>query len=110
MSALSQKEVIRYRDWEISPNSVSYFGSTDWVGVHKDYDPTPNYPDDFPADDRCVYGISVAAVMDQIDMWYDDNEEPQIILDLPPEPNIAFGYIVILVAFSAGFLVSALVF
>ncbi len=64
-----------YRDFDLrhDPMPIPLRGA-DWIGVHKNYDPTPTYFDDSPADDRWFRGASEEDVRRQIDDWYLEQE------------------------------------
>jgi hypothetical protein len=57
-----------YRGWDIEPG---YIG---WQGTHPDYDPTPLHADDSPGDNRHVHGETASEVMNEIDLWIEENE------------------------------------
>lgn len=66
---MSIERTVSYRGWTIRSNEVSYHPSTDFVGVHDDYDPTPQFADDPPADDRLVHGRTIQEVKERIDEY-----------------------------------------
>lgn len=62
---------IVYRDFTITKAIYEM----EWVGAHKDYDPTPQYLYDGPSDGRVFYGATIEEVKAEIDTWYDELEE-----------------------------------
>lgn len=66
---MSYVRYVVYRDFEISPSSVSYSPETDWSWVHKDFDGAPD-----GNDNRYGYGSSIEDCKTQIDDWWEENK------------------------------------
>lgn len=60
----------RYRGWLIEQSWIG-----DWEATHPDYDPTPVYLYDGPSDNRHVSAKTREGVIEEIDIWIEENED-----------------------------------
>jgi hypothetical protein len=75
MGADMTDHAFAYRDFEgcYDPPPIPIRGF-DWHATHKDYDPTPQYLYDPPADgDRLLWAPSRELLIAAIDAWHEEN-------------------------------------
>lgn len=59
-----------HRDWLIEQNWLG-----EWEATHPDYDPTPQFLYDGPSDNRAVFAKTREGVIEEIDLWIEENEQ-----------------------------------
>ena len=59
-----------HRGWLIEQNWLNQ-----WEATHPDYDPKPVYLYDGPSDNRYVTGKTRDEVIEEIDVWIEENED-----------------------------------
>lgn len=59
----ARRDEVHYRHFIISKSLYTAHPETDWVAVHRDYD---------PPDSRIFYGPGPEALIKEIDNWYED--------------------------------------
>ena len=66
---------IWYRDYRIFVDDCAGTRSQGYAFVHDDYDPTPQYADDPPSDNRCGWEPTIDAAKAEIDVQIADLQD-----------------------------------